>query len=554
MIQRLTAGRRLLGTGALVYAACVLGCAGNDGEETHADAGRDAAVAELDAGGREPVADAAVSRDASVGEDAEVEPLPDGPFNEPADFERNICEAGSLAGLDPAGVWHLDLRANGADTGFPFALRIEDGLEIAWGYFEQTSDVRADADDVFVRLVLRWNPQMVLAVFDACALRADGSIEGNFALCNAQDQCIAGTFLGIEVERIAGEDESDGLELVGEWGGGGRWALGGAIAVKVADGVAYLARYQDGLRILDVSDPEAPSDLGHAPTALPGQFEIYGDVELVDGPDERRYALMASSLRGVVPIDVTDPEDPVEVEPFPAEATNVHTLFVEEVEGETLAYLADLGTNGVSIWNVSDPEAPVELGEFVHRRASASAFVHDLYAEHGRAYLDYWELGLVVVDTWPDPSESTIVGEYRDYPRPTNHSNWVTTTSSGRKVTVMGDEDFTGHIRVVDVDEDSEDFMEAIGELQLRPEVSSHDMIAVGDRAYVAWYQDGVRVLDISDPTSPTPRAYINTWSAETGGFGFYEGATGLDRDAETGLLYVSESSRGLLILRESGR
>jgi hypothetical protein len=32
--------------------------------------------------------------------------------------------------------------------------------------------------------------------------------------------------------------------------------------------------------------------------------------------------------------------------------------------------------------------------------------------------------------------------------------------------------------------------------------------MAFGDVAYVAWYQDGVRLVDVSDPTAPRVTAY----------------------------------------------
>jgi hypothetical protein len=89
-----------------------------------------------------------------------------------------------------------------------------------------------------------------------------------------------------------------------------------------------------------------------------------------------------------------------------------------------------------------------------------------------------------------------------------------------------------------------------IGELSLRPEVSVHNIMAFGDRAYVAWYQDGIRILDLSDPTTPTVAAYFNTWDGRDGN-SFYEGAIGLDVDLGASLLYVADTARGLLILSE---
>ena len=115
----------------------------------------------------------------------------------------------------------------------------------------------------------------------------------------------------------------------------------------------------------------------------------------------------------------------------------------------------------------------------------------DLYVENGVVYLCYWAAGLVVVDT--RPATPVLVGSYADYARRTTHSVWVTTTTGGRKIAVLGDEDYTAHLRIIDVDPESPAFMTRIGELELREQISVHNIMAFGDTAYVAWYQDGVR-------------------------------------------------------------
>jgi hypothetical protein len=91
--------------------------------------------------------------------------------------------------------------------------------------------------------------------------------------------------------------------------------------------------------------------------------------------------------------------------------------------------------------------------------------------------------------------------------------------------------------------------MTRLGELSLRPEVSIHNIMAFGDVAYVSWYQDGVRLVDVSDPTAPRVTAYYNSWDGRDGR-SFFEGAIGLDVDLAAGLLYVADTARGLIVLR----
>ena len=77
---------------------------------------------------------------------------------------------------------------------------------------------------------------------------------------------------------------------------------------------------------------------------------------------------------------------------------------------------------------------------------------------------------------------------------------------------------------------------------------SIHNMLLVGQRLYVAWYQEGVRLLDVSNPTQPRQVAHYNTFR-ETDPErtdDMFEGAVGI-RVPGDGYVYVVDTSRGLL-------
>ena len=479
-----------------------------------------------------------------------------GPFADPTAFDRQGCVAGSLAGVDPRGIWHhdnviVDVAAFASVTRYDAI----GGGSLEARIVGHPAEVSLTADDLFTRTEYqtRDGDRIVLA-FDACAVDADGALTGKFGYCNG-GSCFAGLFTAVRVERIEGEQESRGIDLVSEWSGDPAqpWGEGLSVNVRVREGIAYLARYQDGLRIVDVSDPTAPRDLGGAGPVSADDGEIYNDVKVVTAAD-RVYALMASNRRGVVVYDVTEPAGPVEVVSFPAIAAgkdrvNVHTLFTETTARGTLAYIADLSLGGIRVYDVTDPVSPLQLGAWVHAESAKNdnAFVHDLYVDEGVAYLCGWDLGLQVVDA-SDPRDIQPVGAFREYERRTSHSVWVTDVDE-RRIAAAGDEDWGAHLRVIDVDPDSAARFTQIGALMLRPEVSVHNIMAFGDRAYVAWYQDGLRIVDLADPTKPSVAAYFNTWDGRRGD-SFYEGAVGLDVDLAAGLVYLADSERGLLVLR----
>jgi hypothetical protein len=221
----------------------------------------------------------------------------------------------------------------------------------------------------------------------------------------------------------------------------------------------------------------------------------------------------------------------------------VHSIFVDG----PLAYLADVDAGAMRVFDVSQPARAVEIGRYA--RPEPGAFVHDLMVGGGRCYLNYWDQGFDVLDC-TDPTRPRELGRYR-YARMTSHSSWVGPIG-GRLVALHGDEDYGGHLRLLDVTDPAAG-VALVGEWQTRPEVSVHNVMLVGTTAYLAHYQDGLRVLDVSDPARPRPVAYANTWSfAGAPGSSFYEGALGIDVDPAARLIYVADSARGLLIYRAS--
>jgi hypothetical protein len=491
---------------------------------------------------------------ACAGEDGGTTSIYDGRFFDPDDFPRDLCEAGSLAGLAPSGIWHAFVELPG--EWYPRAFRLDgDGARPAATLNGRPAQAMFSFDDLIVRS--EWvdgNGRPRLLALDGCGRGGGGEVVGGAIFC-AEEDCYTGVFRGTEVGRLPGEAESAGVEVLATWNGGDApWAgEDRTYDVVVRDEVAYVVR-GDGLVLVDVSNPAAPRDLGRSPVSDP-ELEYYNDVAIVDA-GARRFALIASMGRGVVVVDVTDPGAPFETgDTFPPvpdgeSEIRIHTISVEG----TRAYLANYDSDGMDIYDVADPTAPRRLAAYVDPATDVDnfAFVHDMYVEPGRAYVNYWSQGLVVVDT-TDPENPTRIGNFADYDWRTSHASWVTEVA-GRKVALIGDEMYFAHLRVIDVDEASPEFLTEIGSFSLRDEVSIHNIVAVGDRAYVAHYQDGFRLLDISEPTTPAMIGYANTWDPATAlGESFYDGALGVDVDVARGLVFVADAVRGLVIVRPFG-
>lgn len=437
---------------------------------------------------------------------------------------------GSLAGWDPDGRWFLTGTQVGNVSSFHFERR-PDGIIIDR---DAAHPGTIDDDAIFQRTVFSLQDRAFVIAKRVSDRQPDGSLRADRAVCDGTT-CRVCTAKLIRATRHDPQ-ESEGLTLVGALNGAA-WEPGYTFNVRVAGTTAYLVRI-DGLYIIDVADPAAPVELGHYRRTGDGYSN---DVKIVDAAGGKRYALIADFPVDVV--DVTNPAAPVLAAQIPEEA---HTLFTETRGGTTYAYFGNYdGTTPV--FDVTNPAQPVRLGRYT----TNGSIVHDLSVEGGIAYLNAWEAGLQVVD-FTDPASPVLLGKWAPTPAYASHSNW-TTTAGGRHIALQGDEAYGAHLDIVDVDPASPTFMQPFATYKTRDWVSIHNIMAFGTKAYFTYYQDGVRVLDVADPANPRLVGYFNTWDPQADGTSsqFFEGAVGLDVDLARKLVFVADSPRGLLILRD---
>lgn len=93
-----------------------------------------------------------------------------------------------------------------------------------------------------------------------------------------------------------------------------------------------------------------------------------------------------------------------------------------------------------------------------------------------------------------------------------------------------------------------------IPECDLRGTYTVHNVIVEGEKAYVSWYSDGVLVLDISDPYDPVEVARYSPSGADfeeqNGGI---QDVWGIYKEPRRPWIYASDRNGGLYVLKELG-
>jgi hypothetical protein len=478
-------------------------------------------------------------------------------MSDPEELDWIECPPGGLASLDPVGIWHFHRTyVDGSYSPINFAVMTfaRDAATCLGARSSgwPTDDVHELGDEIFARLQFSDGTEVFEWHSDRLCSAGDGNLHGAFADCGDFDgmpECRLGVSDAVRLAPIPGEPPRAGLEKVGEWRGkDANLTLG----VRAANGLALVVRREDGLRVLGVSDPAAPVELAWLPP--PESYEWYLSVEILAQPDGSVYAAVLSDTRGLVIFDVTDPVAADEVGTFPippaGEIASGRGLAIETDAGGTRAYLIRAPHwysthNYVDVIDLSAPATPVLLGSYT---VPGFAFLSDIAVSDRRVYLTGTFNTIEVLDA-SDPGAIVPLVTIED-PSVRNAQAITIAQLGGCRRAAVVDQSFGGSIRLIGVDEACPGYLQDLGSFALRPEVAANDLMIIGDRAWVAYDQDGVRLLDLSDPTAPSEIAHYVTW---TGGPGdsFIEGALGVDVDPGTGTIYVADSHAGLVILEQ---
>ena len=267
-----------------------------------------------------------------------------------------------------------------------------------------------------------------------------------------------------------------------------------------ADGHSY---------IWDVTDPENITKLHEvqvdARTVNDVKVSEDGDVAVIsrEGASDRK--------NGIVILGVANPREGV---PILAEFTDqltggVHNVFISE--DHVFALSAGRRYDVISI---EDPSNPERVGRF--ELDTPAHGIHDVWVSDGVAFSSNWTDGVVAVDVGGGgrggtPAQPVELGRYV-YPSGWNHSAFpYKSQSTGKFYLFAGDEAFpyggyssdedstpsraAGWIHVIDWSD--WDNPQEVARYQV-PEAGSHNFWVEDDVLYAAFYNGGLRVVDVS--------------------------------------------------------
>jgi len=299
------------------------------------------------------------------------------------------------------------------------------------------------------------------------------------------------------------------------------------------------------IHLVDLTDPRNPSTT----TINIERFGECWDLHIKGG---FLYAGLNYSADGtsLLIYDITNPKDPKLTGILKAKA-GAHNLFVEGQVG----FLASFGAVGDSfgllhLVDLSNPSMPSYLGPlFDPEQRHQIRNIHDVTVIGNRAYLAGWDTGFWVMDfenlSNPKELKYRVVAhhaystsdERTEAPEPSRtHNVWP---SNDRKVLFTTDEAHGEYVRAWSIVNSDNIFL--LGRYRAHEFATPHNVVSDGPFAYVSYFEEGVKVLDASNPRQLKEIASFKTpkaWGVYP--FGRY--------------VLVSDMLTGLFVLEKHGR
>tara|TARA_R110000868_G_scaffold1211_1_gene9267 strand:- start:35174 stop:37156 length:1983 start_codon:yes stop_codon:yes gene_type:complete len=208
---------------------------------------------------------------------------------------------------------------------------------------------------------------------------------------------------------------------------------------------------------------------------------------------------------GLVILDVTDPSNVEVLSRFDDGLTGgVHNVFIYEDH----IFAINAGRK-YDIINIENPKNPYRVSDF--ELDTPGHAVHDVWVVDGIAYSSNWDDGVVAVDVggmatgdMPGAGGSLVnpvqLGSYT-YPSGWNHAAFPFKSESSDKFYIAaGDEAFPGGVAAGWIHFFELDNWEEAKEVARYevPEAGTHNIWIVDDIMFVAYYQGGLRIVDVS--------------------------------------------------------
>ena len=239
--------------------------------------------------------------------------------------------------------------------------------------------------------------------------------------------------------------------------------------IALSGNYAYLANGDNGLSIVDISDPALPTIVGSY-----AYYSGYAYSVAVSGD----HAYIANGNSGLIIVDLKNPAVPIFKGRY--DTSNAKSAALSG----NYAYIAD-DTNGLVVVDITNPSAPRSASYYDTMKANA------VTVSGSYAYIADDSNGLVIVNV-SNPTASTYAGRYD-------------TSGNASGVTVSGNYAYVADgdkgLSIVNI---ANPAAPSIAAIYSATAGYAYGVAVSGNYAYVAYGRSGLAIVNVSDPSKPT--------------------------------------------------
>jgi hypothetical protein len=257
--------------------------------------------------------------------------------------------------------------------------------------------------------------------------------------------------------------------------------------IYVQDTIVYVADEGSGVRIINVSNPDLPVEIG-----------LYDPINMEDCQSIRVKDTLAyiTEYEGLRIINVTDPSSPVEIGLYDAISGNeARRIYLQD----TLAYVTTYSR--LFIINIADPSSPVQISSF-----SIGENACDVWLQDTLAFVTAGENDLHIINV-SDPSTPFEINSY-DIPDRSSYGIWIKDTLAY----LVGEDTnwpYPSSLQIINIANPSSPV--EIGSYNTLNSRCFFRVFIKGMNAYVTDPGKGLSIIDVSNPSFPLDLGEFST-------------------------------------------
>lgn len=292
-----------------------------------------------------------------------------------------------------------------------------------------------------------------------------------------------------------------------------------------------------GLEIVDVTNPRQPERIARV-----SSFQ----KDLKEVQVYQHYAVAINEYGPVEIIDLSDPHNPEIVALYEESMTGAHNVFISGhyayvVGTHPVNQPDDDAHSGLHIIDLSDPAQPKLAGKY-----EAGFYIHDLFVQNDTAFVGGLRSHQVVVLNVRNKRAIRELGGFRfRYPHTVRRGG-------NPNILILNDEGKGQDVQFWDIRDLSQP--RKIGSYLTDPEISPHNVEPIGNLAYIAYFEDMLRIVDYSDPANPVEVGFYDTYPENPSHgqpLGAHQTAAwGVYPHTPSGNIYISDMTKGLYVFR----